>query len=131
VHRTAVNPSSWSLGFRFNQAELVEGQQRLLICSGQTATDADGRPQHPGDMPAQLALTLDNLEAVLAGGGMGLADVVRLDVFTTEVDQLLEHYQVVTERLDAAEVKPASTLLGVTRLAAPELLVELQAMAMT
>jgi enamine deaminase RidA (YjgF/YER057c/UK114 family) len=130
MQRTAVNPWSWSLEFGFNQAELVEGARRILVCSGQTATDADGRPRHPGDMAAQLAMALDNLEAVLAAAGMGLGDVVRLQVYTTDVDRLLEHYRVVVERLEAAGVRPASTLLGVARLAAPELLVELEATAM-
>jgi enamine deaminase RidA (YjgF/YER057c/UK114 family) len=130
MQRTPVNPWTWSLGFAFNQAELIQGQRRLLVCSGQTATDADGRAQHPGDMAAQLTMALDNLEAVLAAAGMTLADVVRLGVFTTDVDRLLEHYRVVAERLEAAGVRPPSTLLGVARLAAPELLVELEATAM-
>jgi enamine deaminase RidA (YjgF/YER057c/UK114 family) len=130
MQRRPVNPWTWSLGFAFNQAELIQGQRRLLVCSGQTATDADGRPQHPGDMAAQLTMALDNLEAVLAAAGMTLADVVRLGVFTTDVDRLLEHYRVVAERLEAAGVRPPSTLLGVARLAAPELLVEFEATAM-
>jgi enamine deaminase RidA (YjgF/YER057c/UK114 family) len=130
MQRRPVNPWTWSLGFAFNQAELIQGQRRLLVCSGQTATDADGRPQHPGDMAAQLTLALDNVEAVLAAAEMTLADVVRLGVFTTDVDRLLEHYRVVAERLEAAGVRPPSTLLGVARLAAPELLVELEATAM-
>jgi enamine deaminase RidA (YjgF/YER057c/UK114 family) len=130
MQRAPVNPWPWSLGFAFNQAELIEGHRRVLVCSGQTATDGDGQPQHPGDMAAQLTLALDNLETVLAAAGMGLANVVRLGVFTTDVDRLLEHYQVVVDRLEAAGVRPPSTLLGVTRLAAPELLVELEATAM-
>lgn len=130
MQRAPVNPWPWSLGFAFNQAELIEGHRRVLVCSGQTATDGNGQPQHPGDMAAQLTLALDNLEAVLAAAGMGLADVVRLGVFTTDVDRLLEHYQVVVDRLEAAGVRPPSTLLGVARLAAPELLVELEATAM-
>jgi enamine deaminase RidA (YjgF/YER057c/UK114 family) len=130
MQRAPVNPWPWSLGFAFNQAELIEGHRRVLVCSGQTATDGDGQPQHPGDMAAQLTLALDNLETVLAAAGMGLADVVRLGVFTTDVDRLLEEYQVVVDRLEAAGVRPPSTLLGVTRLAAPELLVELEATAM-
>jgi enamine deaminase RidA (YjgF/YER057c/UK114 family) len=130
MQRAPVNPWPWSLGFAFNQAELIEGHRRVLVCSGQTATDGDGQPQHPGDMAAQLTLALDNLETVLAAAGLGLADVVRLGVFTTDVDRLLEDYQVVVGRLEAAGVRPPSTLLGVTRLAAPELLVELEATAM-
>jgi enamine deaminase RidA (YjgF/YER057c/UK114 family) len=129
MERTAVNPWSWSAAFGFDQAELVDGHQRLLVCSGQTAVDSDGSPQHPGDMAAQLGLALDNLEAVLAGAGMTLANVVRLNVYTTDVDALLEHLATVTDRFSTADARFASTLLGVTRLAAPELLVELEATA--
>ena len=82
MKRTPVNPWSWSVGLGFNQAELVEGHRRELVCSGQTAVDADGNPQHPGDMAAQFDLALSNLEAVLAGADMTIANVVRLNVYT-------------------------------------------------
>jgi enamine deaminase RidA (YjgF/YER057c/UK114 family) len=79
MERTAINPWSWSAKLGFDQAQLVEGHRRELICSGQDAVDADGNPQHPGDMAAQLGLALDNLEAVLADADMTLANVVRLN----------------------------------------------------
>jgi enamine deaminase RidA (YjgF/YER057c/UK114 family) len=128
MKRTPVNPWSWSQRLGFNQAELVEGHRRELVCSGQTAVDADGRPQHPGDMAAQLDLALRNLDAALAGADMTFANVVRLNVYTTDVDAFLEHFATLTDRLvDAGGF--ASTLLGVTRLAFPELLVEIEATA--
>lgn len=129
MERTAVNPWTWSLKFGFNQAELIEGQRRQLVCAGQSSVDADGNPQHPGDMRAQVSLAMDNLEAVLAGAGMTLANVVRLNVYTTDVDGLLAGSDVIGERFGAAGVQPPSTLLGVTRLAFPELMVELEATA--
>ena len=64
VQRTAVNPWQWSLQFGFNQGEIVEGGQRVLFCAGQTSVDGDGTPQFAGDMPAQISLAVDNLEAV-------------------------------------------------------------------
>ncbi|SNY63944.1 RidA family protein [Paractinoplanes atraurantiacus] len=127
--RTAINPVTWSVGMGFHQGELVEGHTRTLYCSGQTAMDADGKPQHDGDIAAQLALSLDNLEAVLGGAGMSLADVVRLNVYTTDVDLLFRHYGVLASRLAAAGVAPATTMLGVTRLAVPGQMVELEATA--
>jgi enamine deaminase RidA (YjgF/YER057c/UK114 family) len=130
MERTAVNPWSWSLNLGFDQAQLVEGRRRELICSGQDAVDANGAPQHPGDMAAQLALALDNLEGVLAGAGMTLADVVRLNVYTTDVDTLLQHFTILTKRFEPTGARFASTLLGVARLAAPQLLVLLEATAM-
>ncbi|MEU4624887.1 RidA family protein [Actinoplanes sp. NPDC023801] len=129
MQRAAVNPWAWSAELGFNQGEVVSGHTRTLYCSGQTAMDGDGKPQHDGDMAAQLALSLDNLEAVLAGTGMSLGDLVRLNVYTTDVDGLFPHYGVLAARLGAAGVAPATTMLGVTRLAVPGQMVELEATA--
>jgi enamine deaminase RidA (YjgF/YER057c/UK114 family) len=129
MERTAVNPVRWSVDMGFNQGEIVSGQARTLYLSGQTATGDDGSPQHPDDMGAQLSLCLDNMEAVLAEANMSLANLVRLNVYTTDVDALLPHYGDLAARLGAAGVKPTSTLLGVTRLAIPSLLVELEGTA--
>ncbi len=113
----------------FNQGELISGPARTLYCSGQTAMSADGKPQHAGDMPAQLALSLDNLEAVLGEAGMTLANLVRLNVYSTDVDLLFQHYGILAARFGAAGVMPTTTLLGVTRLAIPMLMVELEGTA--
>jgi enamine deaminase RidA (YjgF/YER057c/UK114 family) len=129
VERTAINPVTWSAELGFNQGEVVSGHTRTLYCSGQTAMDGDGKPRHDGDMAAQLALSLDNLEAVLGEAGMSLANLVRLNVYTTDVDLLFQHYGVLASRLGAAGVAPATTMLGVTRLAIPDLMVELEGTA--
>jgi enamine deaminase RidA (YjgF/YER057c/UK114 family) len=129
MQRIAINPVSWSIKMGFNQGEVVVGATKTLYCAGQTATNAEGQPQHPGDLAAQLALSLDNLEAVLRQAGMGLDSLVRLNVYTTEVDELLKHYGVLAARLGAAGAAPPTTLLGVTRLALPSLLIELEGTA--
>ena len=129
VDRKAVNPWTWSQSFGFNQAELVEGARAVLFCSGQTAVDADGVPQHPGDMASQIALAADNLEAVLRDAGMSLANLVRLNFYTTDVDAFLANAGVIGERTGGAGVAPAGTLLGVARLAFPELMIEIEATA--
>lgn len=129
TQRTAVNPVTWSVDMGFNQGEVVSGQTRTLYLSGQTAMNADGKPEHDGDMAAQLALSVDNVEAVLAEAGMSLANLVRLNVYTTDVDLLFRHYGVLAARLGAAGVAPTTTMLGVTRLAIPGQLVELEGTA--
>ncbi|MFI7422402.1 RidA family protein [Nonomuraea sp. NPDC049684] len=129
MERTAINPVTWSVEMGFNQGELVSGQTRTLYCSGQTAMGDDGTPRHDGDMAAQLALSLDNLEAVLGKAGMSLTSLVRLNVYTTDVDLLFQHYGVLAARLGAAGAAPATTMLGVTRLAIPTLMVELEGTA--
>ncbi len=129
VQRTAVNPVVWSLDMGFNQGELVIGHTRTLYCSGQTAMSSEGQPLHDGDMAAQLATSIDNLQAVLSAAGLSLGDVVRLNLYTTDVDLLFRHHGVLSERLMTAGVAPATTMLGVTRLAIPGQLVEIEATA--
>jgi enamine deaminase RidA (YjgF/YER057c/UK114 family) len=129
IERTAVNPVAWSEQMGFNQGEVVAGHTRTLYCSGQAATGDDGAPRHAGDMAAQVALSVDNLEAVLGAAGMSLANLVRLNVYTTDVDLLFQHYGVLASRLGAAGVAPPTTMLGVTRLAIPALMVELEGTA--
>lgn len=129
AERTAVNPWTWSAALGYDQGVLVSGRARTLYCSGQAAMGADGEPRHAGDMAAQLALSLDNLEAVLGAAGMSLADLVRLTVHTTDVDLLFAHYGVLAARLGAAGATPTTTMLGVSRLAIPVLMVELEGTA--
>jgi enamine deaminase RidA (YjgF/YER057c/UK114 family) len=128
VERKPINPWPWSIQLGFDQAQLIEGHRRLLVCSGQDSV-ADGSPQHPGDMAAQIGLAVDNLEAVLAGADMTLANVVRLGAFTTDMDELLKHWTTLTDRFGTSDNRFATSLLGVAQLPAPELLVLLEATA--
>ena len=116
MKRTPINPSSWSINLGFDQGELVEGHKRVLFCSGQDAMDAEGNPQHPDDIAAQLDLALDNLEAVLANADMTLANVVRLNFFTTDVDELLKQFGTVNNRF--GDNRYATSVLGVAQLPA-------------
>jgi enamine deaminase RidA (YjgF/YER057c/UK114 family) len=127
MERKAINPWPWSIKLGFDQAQLIDGHQRQLVCSGQDAVDADGNPQHPDDMAAQLELALDNLESVLAAADMTLANVVRLNVYTTDVQELFKHFPKVPDRF--GDSRFASTVLGVAQLPAPQLLVLLEATA--
>jgi enamine deaminase RidA (YjgF/YER057c/UK114 family) len=129
MERTSINPVPWSLNLGFDQAQLIEGHRRLLVCGGQDAVDADGNAQHPGDIAGQLKLSLDNLEAVLADADMTVANVVRLNVYTTNFDELVKHWSSLVERFGSSDGRFATSLLGVTRLFTPELLVMLEATA--
>lgn len=126
IQRTPVNPVSWSQELGFNQAEVLSGHTRTMYCSGQTAMSNDGQPLHDGDMSGQLTVRLDNVEALLGEVEMSLADLVRLNVYTTDVDLLFQHYGILASRLGAAGVAPPTTMLGVTRLAVSGQMVELE-----
>ncbi|MCS4593855.1 RidA family protein [Brevibacterium sediminis] len=129
MERTAVNPVTWSQELGFNQGEVVSGETRTLYISGQTAMSSDGRPQHDGDIEAQLSLATANLEAVLAEAGMSLSNLVRLNVYTTDVDALFPHYGLLAGKLGSAGAAPTTTMLGVTRLAIPGQMIELEGTA--
>jgi enamine deaminase RidA (YjgF/YER057c/UK114 family) len=129
AERKIINPWTWQDHLGFVQAVEVKGAQRVLYCAGQTSADAEGRPVHTADMRAQINLALDNLQLVLESSGFSLSDVVRLNYYTTDVDRFLADYDVAMARLAEAGCKPASTLLGVARLASPEFLVEIEATA--
>ena len=129
MNRTPINPWSWSLKLGYNQGEVLEGVGRQLFCAGQTAVDGDGNPRHPGDMRSQLILALDNLEAVVQGAGMGLTNITQLTIYATDVDAALQHFDVLGARMGRVGAAPPITLLGVTRLAIPSLLIEIEATA--
>lgn len=129
MQRTPVNPWDWSLKLGYNQAEIITDTSRQLICAGQTAVDSAGTPQHLGDMRGQINLVLDNLEAVLAAADMSLRNIVRLGVFATDVDEALKNFDLLGMRFGPLQCAPPMTLLGVTRLAIPGLLFEIEATA--
>lgn len=127
MERRAINPWSWQDNFGFVQANEITGGQKVLFCSGQVSVDQSGTPVHEGDMAAQANKALDNLEAVLKGAGMELSNVVRLTIYTTDVDATIANYGAVAPRISA--MKAAQTLIGVARLAFPPLLIEIEATA--
>ena len=129
MKRVPVHPWPWSLNVGYHQAEIIEGAKRQLICAGQAAVDAEGQAQHPGDMRSQINLALNNLEAVLAAADMGLANIIRLSIYTTDVDEAMKHFDLLGARFGPVGAAPPMTLLGVTRLAIPSLMFEIEATA--
>lgn len=129
MERRSINPWKWQDAFGYVQANAVQNAQRTLYCSGQSAVDADGKALHPGDMRAQIALTLDNLETVLRESGFAFKDIVRLNIFTTDVDKFFENYDAFITRLAEAGCRHTGCLIGVARLAFPEMMLEVEATA--
>ena len=125
--RTDINPWEWSKAFGFSQAVEITGAERTLICSGQTAVAEDGTPT-TADMGAQVEKAFQNLGAVLDAAGFAASDVVRVTYYTTEVDELIAVLGPRASSFFGANL-PASTLMGVARLAFPQLRIEIEAVA--
>ena len=128
MEKRAINPGDWQDQFDFSQAIEVRGAGRVVYCAGQISVDAKGVPI-AGDMVTQFNVALDNLEIVLREAGLSLSDVVRMNYYVTDITAFLTAVPVVGERLKAARCKPATTLLGITRLAEPEWMIEIEATA--
>ena len=129
MERRIINPWGWQDEYGFVQANEVSDAQRVLYCAGQVSVDAEGNPLHPGDMRAQIAQTLDNLETVLETAGFEMSDVARLNLYTTDVDGTMEAWSLIKDRLARTGCRQVSTLLGVARLYHPDILIEIEATA--
>lgn len=128
MDRHDVNPWEWSKAVGFSQAVDLQGAERLLLCSGQTAITGDGSPPSSTDMGDQVRTAFENLGAVLRAAGLSPSDVVKVNYYTTDVDELIAVLGHVAGEFFGANL-PASTLLGVSRLAFPQLKVEIEATA--
>ena len=129
MERQIINPWTWQEQFGYVQAHAVTGAERTIYCAGVASVDDDGNPLHEGDMTAQAGKSLDNLETLLRESGASLADVVRLNYYTTDIDGFFGAMEAVGPRLAQAGCRPSSTLLEVARLALPPLLIEIEATA--
>ena len=132
MKREPINPVEWGLAFSMNQGEVVEGASRHLRCSGQIAAepDPDGdlgiRVISPDAIRGQISSALANVDSVLADARMERSNIVNLRFYTTDVDAFLANYDVYAEWIAPAGTRPPQSLLGVARLALPELMVEIE-----
>jgi enamine deaminase RidA (YjgF/YER057c/UK114 family) len=126
----ALNPQRWLVeAFHINQAIEVTSGERVLYVSGQTSNDANGAPMHPDDLVAQFKLAWANLGEVLAAANMVPSNIVRLNFFTTDVDMFMAKAGEMIPVIAAAGCTPVSTLVGVTRLFDPSIMLEIEATA--
>jgi 2-iminobutanoate/2-iminopropanoate deaminase len=122
-----AKPSSFARGMRLDLNGLT-----ILLISGTASIDEHGRSVHIGDFRAQLRRTYDNITGLLASEGATWHDIVRTSCYLRDIDRDYEAFNeertkfFAEQRLDPL---PASTGIQ-AKLCRPELLVEIEAIAM-
>jgi enamine deaminase RidA (YjgF/YER057c/UK114 family) len=111
----------------YAHAVSVAGGARTIYIAGQLGRDAQGKVVGKGDMRRQFAQTHENLKIALAAAGATMADVVQTVTYTTDIEAL---FACVDVRLNYySDSLPTSTTVEVRRLAHPDLMVEVSAIA--
>src|SRR5436305_2031041 len=122
-----INPWRWQDAAGFSQAWRVDGARSIVFVSGQAPISADGRLTGADDFEAQVHQVFENLRSVLEQAGTGLDAVVKLTVYLTDISRLRDYTRIKGEFFTGEQ--PASTAVGVTALARPEMTVEVEAVA--
>lgn len=109
----------------------VDNPRRLVFISGQTACDAVGQVVGKGDVKAQTRKALSNVKTCVEAAGGAMRDVTQVTVYMTDLSLSKEIDQVRAEFWPDPLLLPASTTVAVPRLSAPDLLIEISAIAAT
>lgn len=109
----------------YSHVVVVETRKTIFV-SGQLARDAQGNVVGAGDMRAQIRQTGENIKAALAAAGATLNDVVKTNTYVTDIEEFFKHTDV---RMEYFGALPTSTTIEVRKLAHPDLMVEIEVIA--
>jgi len=125
VKRT--NPPALSKPTGYTHVVEVTGPSKTIYIAGQIAFDKDGTVVGAGDMKAQAEQVFKNLQAALTSAGAKFSDVVKMNTFITDMDKAPAVREVRARYF--GDTTPASTLVQVVHLARPELMLEIEVIA--
>jgi enamine deaminase RidA (YjgF/YER057c/UK114 family) len=129
MEKSALNPSTLPPAPGYSQIVKVSGGTTIYI-AGQVAWDEEGQLVGEGDFEEQARQVYRNLVTALAEAGATPSDLVKVGIYVVDHDlEKLKVIRGVRDQILNVDPPPASTLLGVNRLALPDLLIEVDAIA--
>jgi enamine deaminase RidA (YjgF/YER057c/UK114 family) len=130
MKKERLNPNELASPRMYSHAVTAQGPGKLIYVSGQVSWDRDGKVVGKGDMRAQTKQVFENLTHALRAAGAGWKDVVKLNGYMVgmNAERVAAYREARGGYLDAVEL-PASTLVGVTALVDPDLLLEVEVVA--
>ncbi len=127
MDKRQVNPWEWQNAMGFSQAWLVDGATSIVFASGQAPISPEGELIGEGDFEGQVRQVFENLRTVVEEAGATLESVVKLTVFLTDISRLRDYTRIKAGFFTGDQ--PASTAVEVAALARPEMMVEVEAVA--
>ena len=125
-----INPKTvYSMPEVYTQTVRIKDISSLVMISGQVAIDINGDVVGVGDIEIQLEQVYKNLKANLEAVGASFTDVIKINTYMLDIDGGMKALSRVRKKYFGDEIPPASTLVEVKRLARPEFLVEIEAIA--
>lgn len=115
MEKRSFSPWTWQDKRSYVQAVEVKNPEGILYCSGQAAIDPDGISSN-ADMKSQLQKAIANLEEVITFSGYACEGIVRLNVYTTSMEELWPHFHILQEWIANHHIKTALTAMEVNTL---------------
>ena len=125
MEKHQINPWTWQDAAGFSQAWRVEDARSIAFVSGQAPIAADGQMVGERDFETQVRQVFENLRTVLEQAEMDFEAIVKLTVYLTDMSRLRDYTRIKGEFMTGKQ--PASTAVGVTALARPDMMVEVEA----
>jgi enamine deaminase RidA (YjgF/YER057c/UK114 family) len=123
-----MNPAAIAKPGGYTHVVEATGPGRIVYIAGQLGLKQNG--DIAGDFRAQCVQAFENLKAALAAVGATFDDVVKLNNYLIDISQNLGHYREVRDKYVNTAQPPASTTIGITALARPDALYEVEAVVL-
>ncbi|MFC4721688.1 RidA family protein [Geojedonia litorea] len=133
MKRQAINPANdWGARFEMNQAEIISEFNEIIKFSGQTSIIADNNSEmglsvkYPNDQKKQMEFILNTIDNLLYQAKMSRNNIIHISFYTTDMEGFLESYEVYSNWIKEAGVRPTQSAIGVNQLVMPDMKLEIE-----